>query len=1225
MPDYNFSFQNEGKLDITISLECKNSNATSFKSESREGLDPNINFSSSQNSSVLTSQSSTVEELRRDEKCGCCNSNPCLVIVDVPEDASSDYDDTSSILNLSHVNSSSGIVFNTIEGNLSSPNNLKDPNNNYANDKEAQENVSTNIPLVSNFSNYHFLTKDENNLRFYVCNLRGFFSKKDIMAKIIHDISADVIIATETHCNIETIPKIPNFRSFNRNRETRSKGGICIFVRDSVANDCVQIWKGQAELEAVAVMFPKLSPKVVVLGHYGTQSNSFGPAITNSHLREIIGKVAEWKNQGHMVIWCGDLNVAAGREVIPGNDIILSSGGKILNQGILDLGLSVANNIAADPTTHVDAKTGTSRALDMVISTDQSKINNFTIDHKFDFTPFTPKFTRKKDYIKVYSDHKALTFDLSVGQPIKDMKPINKPLRWQYNTTDGDLKYEILTNDLFDWMMNLLMKSDDIDSIVTQIDKNIKKIKFKSYNVKSCSSTAKMDEFDMDDVWTKRLEDMERIHSDLCAEREPDKIFKSKKIIEGRSMNDPRASIKDHNNGDVYEQIDDIFEYLLSYNQENMSKEPSSIEEVKMIQDLKDEIVDDTFKFRGEFPQTIPWNIYCDTVKKVCQQNKGIFRDFIRSGVKFKLAIFALLNKIYIHEIIPETFYSTSLTKLYKRKGDPENIKSYRFIHNKPWEPKLLEKCLVRIINDQINLHTPPDQIGGMAGQSCRDHLIVTTSLMRTNENLSRPTLMNLVDISACFDKVRLNDVTWDIMQTGADLKALKVIHMLSQKTVIHISGDPDPKRCKQVEMSVGQGTSIASKATSLSIGKATSNSIPIENCDQIGECQISPMDFVDDVNICNSGPDEARANGEFISKAMEVLSLTCNDVKSVIIVSGRDNQNVRATRDDLELNPVKLHGKPIKQADHEPYLGFIISKDGLTASVEKTIDARTKRGWMRASMIKSLINHPIMTSFGWLKGAAVLIQAILPPILSYSCEAWPGVSRKIMNRIESSFKDMVYMILELSDKTMYSAVLMEIGCMRMRHYIQKMQLVYLNQVAWTMEGSTPWHAVWEEWRLLGDKSALGHGNRIAEYYGIQPITSQYQHPDYIRKAVRMKNDAEIWRDCYSGKFTKERPYLKIKDRSYHTWPKQKARALLFWRVGSLRFKVQWKLYNLKRGLGVKCVMPMCDGVDSWEHMIVCPFYDTKWNPEWKEEDEIAEYLVKASRERFTKVRLPII
>ena len=92
LPDYNFSFQNEGKLDITISLECKNSNATSIKSESCEGPDPFINFSSSQNSSVLTSQSSTVEELRRDEKCGCCNSNPCLVIVDVPEDASSDYD-----------------------------------------------------------------------------------------------------------------------------------------------------------------------------------------------------------------------------------------------------------------------------------------------------------------------------------------------------------------------------------------------------------------------------------------------------------------------------------------------------------------------------------------------------------------------------------------------------------------------------------------------------------------------------------------------------------------------------------------------------------------------------------------------------------------------------------------------------------------------------------------------------------------------------------------------------------------------------------------------------------------------------------------------------------------------------------------------------------------------------------------------------------------------------
>ena len=53
--------------------------------------------------------------------------------------------------------------------------------------------------------------------------------------------------------------------------------------------------------------------------------------------------------------------------------------------------------------------------------------------------------------------------------------------------------------------------------------------------------------------------------------------------------------------------------------------------------------------------------------------------------------------------------------------------------------------------------------------------------------------------------------------------------------------------------------------------------------------------------------------------------------------------------------------------------------------------------------------------------------------------------------------------------------------------------------------------------------------------------------------------------------------------------------------------------------------MPMCDGkIDNWEHLIECKFYDTKWNHEWSSEEEIAKFLVKISRERMIKVKMPL-
>ena len=74
--------------------------------------------------------------------------------------------------------------------------------------------------------------------------------------KIINDTNSDIVIITETHFSNANVPKMSNFRSFNRNRISHAKGGVCIFVREEIARDAIQVFCGEAENEVIAMSLP---------------------------------------------------------------------------------------------------------------------------------------------------------------------------------------------------------------------------------------------------------------------------------------------------------------------------------------------------------------------------------------------------------------------------------------------------------------------------------------------------------------------------------------------------------------------------------------------------------------------------------------------------------------------------------------------------------------------------------------------------------------------------------------------------------------------------------------------------------------------------------------------------------------------------------------------------------------------------------------------------------
>ena len=148
------------------------------------------------------------------------------------------------------------------------------------------------------------------------------------------------------------------------------------------------------------------------------------------------------------------------------------------------------------------------------------------------------------------------------------------------------------------------------------------------------------------------------------------------------------------------------------------------------------------------------------------------------------------------------------------------------------------------------------------------------------------------------------------------------------------------------------------------------------------------------------------------------------------------------------------IHQNKINFVPVSDYLGFSISENGLRESINISIKNRIKKGWAKTAMIKNLLNLPAIRQCGWLQSAVTLTMAVIPPVLCYGSEAWIGCSKKILDGLEQSYKQMLYTIFGFGEKTKYSAVLLETGLYKIKHIIARSQISYMSTVVWDLKES---------------------------------------------------------------------------------------------------------------------------------------------------------------------------
>ena len=304
--------------------------------------------------------------------------------------------------------------------------------------------------------------------------------------------------------------------------------------------------------------------------------------------------------------------------------------------------------------------------------------------------------------------------------------------------------------------------------------------------------------------------------------------------------------------------------------------------------------------------------------------------------------------------------------------------------------------------------------------------------------------------------------------------------------------------------------------------------------------------------------------------------------------------------------------------------------QDGIDASVSATIKERIGIAWGRLNQVKTVLKHPVMNSRGggWLRAAVSLFQAIIPPILLYSSETWIDVKRYQIDELESAYKDMLYSLLSLPQKTKTVAVLLECGFQKVETLMMIRKINFINYIIWELPNSRIHRVLLEDRRINKDNVVL-KTDRICDKYGIERVSEGWLAPEYVTNRIKIKMNTEMWSACNLSRKVFNKPDPRDNVTSYWDMEKSAAISILSFKVGALRFKDTWKISNSVKFKDKKCPVNNCEGIDSLKHVLFeCSGY-TKWKskdifqPEF-DEREFSEHLVKINRIRLTKFNSPI-
>ena len=278
----------------------------------------------------------------------------------------------------------------------------------------------------------------------------GYTSKKDSLNEIAENEKPDVMTLNDTNLKGKLKVKVPNYFSFNKNREN-FKGGVATVIANHLKHNTMKVTEGKEGDEYIVTRFDHTVPAVNIVNIYGCQEGKTdNDEVEKSWLR-MMTDIKEIEERNEAVLIIGDMNRAIGNDEygVKRNKSKISPGGRFIRDMIKESFYILINNldiVEGGPWTWVDRQDSNIKScLDLgIISVSlMPYVTKVQVDIHKNFTPRRVKGKKKKTTI--YTDHYSLKVELK-GIPRKQDNDKPEPT-WNRSKPGGWDVYKRTTDE----------------------------------------------------------------------------------------------------------------------------------------------------------------------------------------------------------------------------------------------------------------------------------------------------------------------------------------------------------------------------------------------------------------------------------------------------------------------------------------------------------------------------------------------------------------------------------------------------------------------------------------------------------------------------------------------------------------------------------------------------------------------------------------------------------
>ena len=1078
--------------------------------------------------------------------------------------------------------------------------------------------VSNDLPASETMNN-KFELKEFN---IAVMNPGGLASKTASITNAIHKHDIRAVIISETHTAGKTIPVLDNtMKPFFHNRsEKANKGGVAIFLENTLAEHAVVIGKSVGDHEWLAVKVNYFDPPLVIIALYGCQTSKNSVSEMRRMWDELWTNVKSYAKH-NTVLLCGDFNAAVGKRFnLVNNCNSGNQNGRLLAEGLKSTNLKILNGLyAGDQRTHIDRSSDSVRCLDYIVTNNPKACTRVVIDNDYLVTPY--KVTNAKKGVsqgtRKYTDHKTIVTSLNLEK--KADAVCERPPPVVVKDEAGHVKYYEFTDALADTAVDLLNSGKKILEVYKILMRKLKECESLSY-LKIHKTGVKRKLWSDNEIFLKLTCELEKQASRVEGMKTSDRIFKTRAgVMLGERNQELFAMFDDQ--GSLVEDKESILAVLTDYNKNLLSRVPHPEHCKELFQAKKDivELLDETVI--EEF-NTITPRDFVRAVQRVMNKGKAMFAQFLRMSPKLLAVLYFVFKKMYEEEVIPDDFIETLLIALHK-KGDQRLASNYRFLHMRKDMSRFFQLLVYLKLESHFDTHTHESQMGGKKGCDTIEHLTFITSAVKAREEKGEGIIGTAADMVKCFDRSFLSDNHAILQLEGGDRKALKVLHKYQKENVIRVAGCDNTFT---ITNGMGQGGIPDARVTTSGITEATvrhMSKMPEDHVFVHREEKVTNLGYIDDTLLTSDNPTAAGIGSKLYGDALDELAMGAHPVKSVQVVMG--NKDWRdTTREALAASPSLLQGFPLKTSAKERYLGFLL----IDGSYREMIDAniRDKSGKMMAAAvhIRNLCNMPIIRRMGKSYAQKLMAMAQVAPVCQYGTQAWIDIQEDQYKAIEDAFHRSLTTILSVPANTNYNALLRVCELPHMENFVDCVKLKCWN---WKLNVKRKGIA----YRLLLNEIVNKTENGLAQdlanlcqKYGLTNILERYVSPEVITKRCK---EVSYWKQWKANLTLRTVPLAALADKQthwFHELPYNLSRGMVMLHLGLLLLKTQQPHMILRRNMAHKddrtCLAEMCGESDSWQHMLDgCPFFVTRLVDTGNPVLDTAKFIDNLSAERLRR------